>query len=106
MSATSNRRWASAAARRRPAFRSIWIECAGARGRRLLEGDAHDLVGLGAVRRGDFHVVAGGLADQGPRQRRGDGETLRFYVCLVGPDDLIARLLVRILVYQGDGRPE
>ena len=68
--------------------------------------DFGDLVGLGAAGRDDFHRRALLLADQRARQRRGDGDAAFLGVGLRLADDLPHRLLVGVLIDQGDGGAE
>src|SRR5438067_774506 len=53
----------------------------------LLEGDGDDLVGFVAARGRDLDAVALGLADKGPRQRRGHREPPILDVGFVLADD-------------------
>src|SRR5580692_7512410 len=65
-----------------------------------------DLVGLGAARRDDLDLRAFFLADEGPGERRGDGDLALLGVGLRLADDLPHRFLVGVLVDQGDGGAE
>src|SRR5882724_3185573 len=69
---------------------------------RLPIADADDFVGLGAARSGDLDRVAGLLADQSARKRRGDREAALVDVGLLGADDLIGRFLIVIDVRERD----
>src|ERR1700733_12234971 len=62
-----------------------------------------DLVRLGASRRDDLDLGAFLLADQGAGERRGDGDPALLGVGFRLADDLPHRLLVGVLIDQGDG---
>src|SRR6201986_2797723 len=62
-----------------------------------------DLVRLGAAGGDDLDLGAFLLADEGPGERRGDGDLAFLGVGLGLADDLPHRFLVCVFVDQGDG---
>src|SRR5918998_569471 len=68
--------------------------------------DLEDLEVAGAARGGDLDALAGLLGQQRLGQRRLDREQPRLDVGLLGADDLVAVLLVRLLVDELHPGPE
>src|SRR3989344_2544944 len=68
--------------------------------------DLGDLVGLAAAGGHDLHDVARLLADDRPRDRRGDRDAAALHVGLVLAHDLVAGLLLGVLVDHRDGGAE
>src|SRR6516164_2699699 len=73
---------------------------------RSTERDLHHLVGAGAAWRRHLDAFADAFADKRAGERRGHREAALADIGFVFADDLVDHLLLRLLVFEGDGGTE